>query len=78
MAFVTIRIKGAEGYTYTRYANPTVTIFEERMALLEGSPVGRATASGMAAGVASPGSSGGGSGGGGGGASSGGGGGGGW
>ena len=25
------RFKGAEGYTYTRYANPTVSIFEERM-----------------------------------------------
>jgi O-succinylhomoserine sulfhydrylase len=47
------RFKGAEGYTYTRYANPTVSIFEERMALLEGAPVGRATASGMAAVTAS-------------------------
>src|SRR4029079_13876059 len=43
------RFKGAAGYTYTRYANPTVSIFEERMALLEGAPAGRATASGMAA-----------------------------
>ena len=43
------RFKGAPGYTYSRYANPTVTIFEERMALLEGAPVGRATATGMAA-----------------------------
>jgi O-succinylhomoserine sulfhydrylase len=43
------RFKGAPGYTYTRYANPTVSVFEERMALLEGAPVGRATASGMAA-----------------------------
>src|SRR5258705_2552506 len=43
------RFKGAPGYTYTRYANPTISIFEERMALLEGAPVGRATASGMAA-----------------------------
>jgi len=47
------RFKGAEGYTYTRYANPTVSVFEERMALLEGAPVGRATASGMAAVTAS-------------------------
>jgi O-succinylhomoserine sulfhydrylase len=47
------RFKGAEGYTYTRYANPTVSIFEERMALLEGAPVGRATASGMSAVTAS-------------------------
>lgn len=43
------RFKGAPGYTYSRYANPTVSIFEERMALLEGAPVGRATATGMAA-----------------------------
>jgi O-succinylhomoserine sulfhydrylase len=43
------RFKGAPGYTYTRYANPTVAMFEERMALLEGAPAGRATASGMAA-----------------------------
>jgi O-succinylhomoserine sulfhydrylase len=43
------RFKGAPGYTYTRYANPTISIFEERMALLEGAPVARATASGMAA-----------------------------
>jgi O-succinylhomoserine sulfhydrylase len=43
------RFKGAPGYTYTRYGNPTISIFEERMALLEGAAVGRATASGMAA-----------------------------
>jgi O-succinylhomoserine sulfhydrylase len=43
------RFKGAPGYTYTRYGNPTTSIFEERMALLEGAPAGRATASGMAA-----------------------------
>src|SRR5580765_9109346 len=43
------RFKGAPGYTYTRYGNPTTSVFEERMALLEGEPVGRATASGMAA-----------------------------
>ncbi len=47
------RFKGAPGYTYTRYANPTVTMFEERMALLEGAPAARATASGMAAVTAS-------------------------
>ena len=47
------RFKGAPGYTYTRYGNPTISIFEERMALLEGAPVGRATASGMAAVTAS-------------------------
>src|SRR5579884_2241970 len=43
------RFKGAPGYTYTRYGNPTISMFEERMALLEKAPVGRATASGMAA-----------------------------
>jgi O-succinylhomoserine sulfhydrylase len=44
------RFKGeAEGYTYTRYGNPTVGMFEARMAALEGAPVARATASGMAA-----------------------------
>ena len=43
------RFQGAPGFTYTRYANPTVSIFEERMALLEGAPEGRATSSGMAA-----------------------------
>jgi O-succinylhomoserine sulfhydrylase len=43
------RFQGAPGYTYTRYANPTISVFEERMAALEGAPIGRATASGMAA-----------------------------
>lgn len=44
------RFKGeADGYTYTRYGNPTVSMFEARMAALEGAPVARATASGMAA-----------------------------
>ena len=44
------RFKGeADGYTYSRYGNPTVTMFEDRMAALEGAPVARATASGMAA-----------------------------
>ena len=37
------------GYQYSRFSNPTVTMFEERMALLEGSEVARATATGMAA-----------------------------
>ncbi len=36
-------------YIYSRFSNPTVTMFEERMALLEGMPTCRATASGMAA-----------------------------
>ncbi|GAA0568493.1 O-succinylhomoserine sulfhydrylase [Rhizomicrobium electricum] len=44
------RFKGeADGYTYSRYGNPTVAMFEARMAALEGAPVARATASGMAA-----------------------------
>ncbi|MBS0278749.1 MAG: O-succinylhomoserine sulfhydrylase [Proteobacteria bacterium] len=44
------RFTGASpGYQYSRYSNPTVTMFEERMAALEGAPVARATASGMAA-----------------------------
>lgn len=37
------------GYQYSRFSNPTVTMFEERMALLEGAEVARATATGMAA-----------------------------
>jgi len=44
------RFKGeAEGYVYSRYGNPTVAMFEERMALLEGAEACFATASGMAA-----------------------------
>src|SRR5215831_8399981 len=44
------RFKGeADGYQYSRFGNPTVTAFEQRMAALEGAPVARATASGMAA-----------------------------
>ena len=38
-----------DGFQYTRFSNPTVSMFEERMAALEGAPVARATASGMAA-----------------------------
>ncbi|CAH0137596.1 L-methionine gamma-lyase [Peribacillus simplex] len=37
------------GYIYTRLHNPTVSVFEERMALLEGGIGGLATSSGMAA-----------------------------
>ena len=37
------------GYVYSRFANPTVTMFEERMMLLEEAESARATASGMAA-----------------------------
>src|SRR5476651_1223291 len=44
------RFKGEiGGYQYSRFGNPTVSMFEERMALLEGAPVARATATGMAA-----------------------------
>ena len=38
-----------ERYVYSRYANPTLSMFEERMRLLEGAEVCRGTASGMAA-----------------------------
>lgn len=38
-----------EGYIYSRFANPTVRMFEERLTLLEGAEDCRATASGMAA-----------------------------
>ena len=37
------------GFIYSRYANPTVLMFEERMKLLEGAEAARAMASGMAA-----------------------------
>ena len=44
------RFKGEiGGYQYSRFGNPTICMFEERMALLEGAPVARATATGMAA-----------------------------
>jgi O-succinylhomoserine sulfhydrylase len=44
------RFKGEEdGYIYSRYGNPTVSMFEERMCILEGAEDARATASGMAA-----------------------------
>jgi O-succinylhomoserine sulfhydrylase len=44
------RFRGDEpGFVYSRYGNPTVAMFEERMALLEGAEAARATASGMAA-----------------------------
>ncbi len=36
-------------YQYSRFSNPTVTMFEQRMAALEGSQAARATATGMAA-----------------------------
>jgi O-succinylhomoserine sulfhydrylase len=37
------------GYVYSRYSNPTMTMFEQRMALLEGAETARSTATGMAA-----------------------------
>ena len=48
------RFRGeAQGFTYSRLGNPTTAMFEERMALIEGAPMARATASGMAAVAAS-------------------------
>lgn len=38
-----------ERYIYGRYGNPTVSVFEERLRLIEGADVCRATASGMSA-----------------------------
>jgi len=44
------RFKNEEpGYQYSRFSNPTVTMFEQRMALMEGAEAARATATGMAA-----------------------------
>ncbi len=37
------------GFVYSRFGNPTVEMFEQRMALLEGAEAARATATGMAA-----------------------------
>ena len=48
------RFKNEEpGFTYSRFSNPTVAMFEARMAALEGAPAARATATGMAAVTAS-------------------------
>jgi O-succinylhomoserine sulfhydrylase len=45
-----LRFKGEQdGFIYTRFGNPTQSMFETRMALLEGSEAARATSSGMAA-----------------------------
>ncbi|HSF95773.1 MAG TPA: O-succinylhomoserine sulfhydrylase [Thermohalobaculum sp.] len=41
--------EGEEGFIYARYGNPTVAIFEDRIAALEGAEAAFATASGMAA-----------------------------
>jgi O-succinylhomoserine sulfhydrylase len=44
------RFKNEEpGYQYSRFSNPTVSMFESRMAALEGAEAARATATGMAA-----------------------------
>ena len=44
------RFKGEEaGFIYSRYGNPTVAMFEQRMAAFEGAQAARATATGMAA-----------------------------
>jgi O-succinylhomoserine sulfhydrylase len=44
------RFKGEDpGYQYSRFANPTVTMFERRIAEFEGAEAARATATGMAA-----------------------------
>jgi O-succinylhomoserine sulfhydrylase len=44
------RFAGREpGFIYARYGNPTVKMFEDRLALLEGAQACRATASGMSA-----------------------------
>jgi O-succinylhomoserine sulfhydrylase len=44
------RFTGDEpGFLYARFSNPTVAMFEQRMAAFEGAEAARATASGMAA-----------------------------
>jgi hypothetical protein len=44
------RFKGEEpGFVYARFSNPTVAMFEQRMAAFEGAEAARATASGRAA-----------------------------
>ena len=48
------RFKGeSKGFIYARFSNPTVTMFERRIAAFEGAEAARATASGMAAVTAS-------------------------
>lgn len=48
------RFKGdADGFIYSRFSNPTIAMFEERMCALEGAEAARATATGMAAVTAS-------------------------
>jgi O-succinylhomoserine sulfhydrylase len=44
------RFKGEDsGYIYSRYSNPTIAMFEQRMIEFEGAEAGRSTATGMAA-----------------------------
>jgi O-succinylhomoserine sulfhydrylase len=44
------RFKGEDpGYIYSRYSNPTIGMFEQRMIEMEGAEAGRSTATGMAA-----------------------------
>jgi len=44
------RFKGeSDGYIYSRFSNPTIAMFEQRMCALEGAEAARATATGMAA-----------------------------
>src|ERR1043165_8510096 len=44
------RFKGEDhGYQYSRFANPTVTMFEQRIAEFEGAEAARALSTGMAA-----------------------------
>ncbi len=44
------RFKGADpGFLYSRFSNPTTSMFEQRMIELEGAEAARATATGMAA-----------------------------
>src|SRR5690242_14930301 len=43
------RFAGEEGMVYTRYTNPTVAMFQDRLSALEGAQSCVATASGMAA-----------------------------
>src|SRR5258708_34816234 len=44
------RFKGEDpGYIYSRFSNPTVAMFEQRMVELEGAEAARSTATGMAA-----------------------------
>src|SRR4029078_11747418 len=44
------RFKGEDhGYQYSRFANPTVNMFEQRIAEFEGAEAARAVATGMAA-----------------------------